>query len=234
MVIGILDCDKVDPALAVDYGQYGDMFEAGFNRVSPGTQCRIYDAQADSLPSVDECDGWVISGSRHSAYEPLDWIERLGEWTRVAFAAQVPVAGICFGHQLLAQALGGEVRKAEQGWGMGPYDTEVVLQAPWMQGAEPTLRLLSSHQDQVMVLPPDAELLATSAFCPNYSFAIGDRVFTVQGHPEFLIGYNRALAEKRREQIGEAVYQQAIAGFDHPVDSDRFLSWILNFIRQSR
>ncbi|MBY6186741.1 glutamine amidotransferase [Marinobacter hydrocarbonoclasticus] len=230
MVIGILDCDKVDPALAVDYGQYGDMFEAGFNRVRPGTRCRIYDAQSDSLPSVEECDGWVISGSRHSAYDAAPWIQRLSEWAQLAFIAQKPVAGICFGHQLLAQALGGEVRKSEQGWGMGPYDTNVVRQAPWMSGAGSTLRLLSSHQDQVMVMPPDAVLLASSDFCPHYSFAIDERVFTVQGHPEFLVGYNRALAEKRREQIGERVYDQAIAGFEHPVDSDLFLAWILNFL----
>ncbi|MBW3164177.1 glutamine amidotransferase-related protein [Ferrimonas balearica] len=232
MVIGILDCDKVDPALAVDFGQYGEMFEAGFSRVRPGTECRIYDAQADSLPDVLACDSWVITGSRHSAYETLPWIQRLSGWIRQAYQADRPVAGICFGHQLVAQALGGEVRKADQGWGMGPYDTEIRVQAPWMVGAEARLRLLSSHQDQVVTLPANAIVLATSAFCPNYSFAIDSRVFTVQGHPEFLPEYNRALAEKRREQIGEAVYQQAIEGLAHPVDSDRFMGWILNFLER--
>ncbi|MBY5990832.1 glutamine amidotransferase-related protein [Ferrimonas balearica] len=232
MVIGILDCDKVDPALAVDYGQYGEMFEAGFNRVRPGTTCRLYDAQGDALPEVTECDAWVISGSRHSAYEPLEWIQRLSAWVPQAMAADRPIAGICFGHQLLAQALGGQVAKATQGWGMGPYETRVVSPAPWFPAGIDRWFLLSSHQDQVQTLPAGATLLASSDFCPNYSFVIEDKVFTVQGHPEFPVGYNRALADKRRAQIGEAVYRQAQAGFARPVDSDRFLASILDFLQR--
>ncbi|SHI23840.1 glutamine amidotransferase-related protein [Ferrimonas marina] len=229
MEIGILDCDRVDPKLASEYGQYADMFIRGLSELSDGLRFQVFDAMASELPAPDSLSAWIITGSRHSAYEELPWIAQLKDWIQQAQKHPTRIAGICFGHQVIAEALGGRVAKHPGGWGMGSYPTRRTGAPDYLADSDPELYLLSSHQDQVVQLPPGAQLLATSAFCPHYSFGLDDRVLTVQGHPEFLVGYNRALADKRREQIGEAVYEQALASFERPPQSQRFLQGMLRF-----
>lgn len=126
--------------------------------------------------SVQDAEGWLVSGSKHGAYEDHDWIPPLEDLIRDIFAAQVPLVGICFGHQIIAQALGGTVEKFAGGWAVGRhvYDwqgDEVVLNA-W-------------HQDQVTKAPESARVIASSPFCKNAALLYDGRAFTVQAHPEF-------------------------------------------------
>ncbi len=234
-VIGILDCDRVDAKLASTHGQYSEMFVRTLTAQRADLRFAVYRAMEDPLPSPRAHPAWILTGSRHSAYEPLPWIDSLKGWIR---QAQVPIndqlqrvrlAGICFGHQVIAEALGGRVTRNPGGWGMGCYSTRRLGEAPWLDPA-PTLALLASHQDQVMQLPPGARVLYGSTFCPHYSFALGDHIFTVQGHPEFSVAYNLALAQKRRLSLGERVYQRALRSFEQSPDSTAFRDALLRFL----
>jgi GMP synthase - Glutamine amidotransferase domain len=145
-------------------------------------------------------------------------------------AARRPLVGICFGHQLVARALGGETRAADQGWGVGVHECRLVASPPWLPAGTEGFALLCSHKDQVTRLPEGAELLATSAFCPISAFTVGEHLLCFQGHPEFTAAYARELMDFRRELLGEAVHGAGIASLDRPVDSVRVGRWILAFV----
>lgn len=212
--IGLLECDHVDERYTSIGGDYFDMFEA----LLPGLDLVRYDAINGRLPtSPDECDGWVATGSRHSAYEDLDWIKRLGACVRDTHHANVPFVGICFGHQVLAHFTGGRTEKAAA-WGVGAHDT--------ISG--PKARLLYMHQDQVVALPDDAVVLGGTDHCPNGIIRIGETMLGIQAHPEFPGEYIEALLVAREERIGHDVVEAALASLDERRDEDVAAGWMLD------
>ena len=123
-----------------------------------------------------DADAWLITGSKHGAYDPLPFILPLEALIREIYAAKVPMVGICFGHQVIAQALGGTVIKVPAGWEVGRKEYD------W--GGE-TVAMIAWHQDQVVAPPYGARVLASHPRCENAALAYGDTVLTVQAHPEF-------------------------------------------------
>ena len=234
--IGILQVDSVRPEFKNGHGDYPDMFRALLMAAAPGALVfRDYDVCAGELPQrVDEMDAWLITGSRDSVYDPLPWIPALADFVRSAHAARWPLIGICFGHQLVARALGGETAAADVGWAVGVHQSRLLRRPAWITGVAEGFALLSSHKDLVCALPAGAELLATNAVCPNAAFTIGDHTLCLQGHPEFSKPYARALMDFRRELLGEAVYQQGIASLEGPLDATRVGQWMLAFMVQAR
>jgi GMP synthase-like glutamine amidotransferase len=130
----------------------------------------------DFPPDIHAADGWLITGSRHGAYEDHAFIQPLEEFIRAAYSAHVPVVGICFGHQIIAQAMGGKVEQFAKGWSVGPTDYD-------FKGQKITLN--AWHRDQVTQAPEAAEVIARNDFCENAALLYDDRMFTVQAHPEF-------------------------------------------------
>ncbi len=132
MRLGILDCDRLDPDLADRFGPvYSEMFIRGFQPLAPELEFRVWSAIDGELPEdLHECDAWLITGSRHDAYSDIPWIQALRGWIRRAHDADVKLAGICFGHQVIAQALGGEVVKSTKGWGLGVSVHPMLEDAP--------------------------------------------------------------------------------------------------------
>ena len=233
MRIGILRTDSVRPEFQGEFGDYPAMFRAmlmaGADDVS--IEFRDYDVQNGEYPAaLDECDAYLITGSRHSVYEDQPWIHRLAEFVRELDDARHKLVGICFGHQLIAHALGGETRAADNGWAVGVQDTCVLAPAEWMLPYRETFGLLSSHKDQVVRLPDGAELFASTEFCPNSGFTIGDHILTFQGHPEFSKGYSRALMDMRRDMLGEPVYSAGVESLEKPAHPTVVGRWIVNFI----
>ena len=138
MHIGLLECDEVTGRFAQVSGGYREMFAA----LLPEARFAYYRAHEDALPaSPDACDAWLCTGSRYSAYDAMPWVGALAQFIRDVHQSKKPFVGICFGHQMLAQALGGVVAKSEQGWGVGVLDLEVLQTEPWMQPAKPVLRI---------------------------------------------------------------------------------------------
>ena len=189
MKIGILQTGHVHEKLRDKHGHYPGMFE------------RLFDGHGFSFetwlvvdgafpPSVDACDGWLITGSAHGAYDGLPWIATLEDFIREAYGRGVPVAGICFGHQSMAQALGGKVEKFQGGWGVGTMEYRL--------SSGETVRINALHQDQVVVRPPQAEVICSSEFCENAGLAYGDRAISFQPHPEFDDDFIRDIVGIRR------------------------------------
>jgi GMP synthase-like glutamine amidotransferase len=231
--LGLLQCGYIPPALVPTYGDYPEAFADLFAPYD--LDLVTYDVQAGPLPvSPADCDGWVVSGSATSAYEPLAWIGALEGFLRRLVEAQAPTVAVCFGHQVLAQAFGGRVAKAGVGWGVGAHDYEVVgAPAPWMEPpADGSVRLIASHQDQVVELPDDAVLVARTDHCPVAAYTLGPRMLAVQPHPEFTTALSGELIELRRERLGGAVADAAAASLDAPLDRAVVASWMHAFLRQ--
>lgn len=232
MRLGILDCDRLDPDLADHFGPvYSEMFIKGFRALAPELEFRIWSALDGELPDdLQECDAWLITGSRHDAYSDLPWIQALRAWIRLAHDADVKLAGVCFGHQVIAQALGGEVVKSTKGWGLGVSVHPMLATGSWMQPGLDQIRILASHQDQVALLPPGATRLAGNDFCPNFMFLQGDHIVAIQGHPEFSVEYNRALIERRRDFLSDDRYRSSLSSLEGEVDSATMMQWLLQFL----
>jgi len=231
MKIGLLNSYICDSDPNSYQHTYAPMFQQFFSeQVSATWDLREYRITQDEWPeTIDECDGWIICGSPKSVYDEDSWIAELITFTKECHQHEKPLVGICFGHQLIAQALGGKVGKSEKGWGVGVRDFNILASKPWMTEAKKHCSLLFSHQDQVDKLPQGAELLASDPFCPHQIFSIGDHILSIQGHPEFTITYMQNRLEDRKTIIGKHSYQAACASLSQSADSALFGSWIHAF-----
>jgi GMP synthase-like glutamine amidotransferase len=230
--IGILETDRLSEALRKQYGSYGDMFQNLLHSVDKRLALPRYQVTESVYPeNIDDCDAYLITGSKSSIYDDKPWIKHLQEYVITLAGRQKKLIGICFGHQLIAQALGGQAQKSEKGWGVGLATSAVYVSKPWMDPAQETFALITSHQDQVTALPPDAELIAGDEFCAYASYQIGDHILTFQGHPEFTPEYARQRMHDRREIIGEQRYQQGMASLNQNADDLLIANWIINFVR---
>ena len=227
--LGLLVCDEIATPLREVHGQYPEMFtrllaDTGFDLVP----YRVY---AGEFPlSVAACDAYLVSGSRRSVYEDLPWIARLSAFLRELHAARRRVVGICFGHQLIGQAMGGRAERAPQGWGLGRQPAEVLHTLAWMQPPAASYALYAVHQDQVTALPPGARRLAHSAHCENAMFVLDDLFLGVQGHPEFERAYAEAITRNKRGIVADEVIDAALSTFAEPVDAALLARWISAFL----
>jgi GMP synthase-like glutamine amidotransferase len=223
MSLGILETGAPPGDLAATYGDYPAMFRALL-----GLEARSYDVEAGEFPEDPGAhDAWLITGSPAGVYEDLPWIAELLAFLQRA-KGRAKLVGICFGHQAMAEAFGGRVEKSERGWGIGLQDYELWESAPWMGEAPPgRIAVPVSHQDQVVVPPPGARLLAGNAFTPFGLLEYEDAI-SMQFHPEFEPAYARALIEHRRARVPAP--DAAIASLDAPNDNLRVGSWINRFL----
>jgi GMP synthase-like glutamine amidotransferase len=199
------------------------------------TRYDVFDVQTGAPPAdPGEYDALFVMGSPAGVYDPLPWIPPLMDYLRGA-RGRTAMVGVCFGHQVMAQAFGGEVRKSEKGWGLGLHSYEVAAPQPWMDGDVRTIALPVSHQDQVVERPPAAEVVASSAFTPNAILAYTDHpAISFQCHPEFTVDYARALVERRRGQVADEALDRASASLDAPNDSARLADWVRGFLSAAR
>lgn len=238
MLIGILETGRPPEELAARYRSYVFMFEQLLGEQNADFSFQTYAVLDGELPSaVDACDAWLVTGSKHGAYEDLPWIQQLKGFIQQAYQAQHPMLGICFGHQIIAAALGGEVEKSTKGWGMGLHEywiEQPVL--PSMQAGE-YFSIYAMHQDQVVTRPPDARVVASSEFCEYAALAYGDTVFSFQGHPEFKCDFEHELITLRKgnaiptAQADQALKDMAISP---PPEGERVGQWLVEFVRRAR
>ncbi|MGB3148247.1 MAG: type 1 glutamine amidotransferase [Paracoccaceae bacterium] len=225
MLIGILQTGQAPAALKEEMGDYPDFFRRLL--ANRGLSFRNYHVENMQFPvSVHDCDGWLITGSRHGAYEDHPFIQPLENFIRKAVGEHVPMVGICFGHQIIAQALGGKVEKFKGGWAVGPQDYE-------FDGTHVTLN--AWHQDQVVERPEGAEVCASNDFCENAALVYGDDAFTVQAHPEYDDAFIGGLLDHRgKGLLPDELIKETAAKLGHERDSGLLAAKIADFFKKPR
>ena len=224
MTIGILQCGDVPEPLRAEHGSYGAMIT---RLLGPARDTVIHDVTAGALPaSATACEAYLLTGSPAGIYEDLPWIPGLIGFLQQA-RGRAKLVGICFGHQAMAQAFGGQVIKSPKGWGIGVQHYDVQHRAPWMDDAA-SVRVPASHQDQVVVCPPGACVTANNVFTPYAGLDYGDAI-SFQFHPEFAPQFGKALIEHRRAKYGPGA-EAAAASYQEPNDCARIGGWISRFL----
>ena len=236
MILGVLLCDDVRPELQQKHGNYPAMFSNLFGQIDPAVELRFYRVIDGQYPgTLDECDAYISSGSKFSVNDEIKWVSTFEAFAHQLYRQPIPFIGICFGHQMIARALGGEVCRSDNGWGIGVARThlkpEEIDRHSWLTDAPESYSLLVSHQEQIIELPENSLVLAGSEFCPYAMIQVGSHFLGIQGHPEFTPEYTRDLINVRRHCIPPATVQTALASLHQQTDSQLVGRWILNFIR---
>jgi GMP synthase-like glutamine amidotransferase len=233
MTLGILEAGLVNETLKPEYGSYPDMFRTLLSEQDPTIKFKFYNVLEGEYPAdINECDAYLITGSKHNSYDEDPWIVVLKDYIRTLLEQDKKLLGICFGHQLIAHALGGLAAKSDRGWGVGIYNSQITpnLDLPWLKDYSTQFKLLVSHQDQVIILPKGATLFASNPFCPNAAYFIQDKVLCFQGHPEFTTDYAKELMQSRKSDIGEEAFSQAMSSFANAADHQNVARWMLDFV----
>lgn len=224
MKVAVLEAGYPPGTLAAEFGDYPAMFS---QLLGPEFGIESFDVQAGRLPDPLAHQAVLITGSPAGVYEPLPWIMPLQDFIRAAEGSKM--VGICFGHQVMAEALGGHVEKSDKGWGAGLHRYDVVHREPWMDEAT-SIAAPASHQDQVVVQPPSTEVVMRSDFTDFAGLAWTDRpAISFQFHPEFSPAFAKALIDKRHDVVPDP--EAAIASLDAPNDNVRVGSWIRRFLQ---
>lgn len=191
----------------------------------------------EALPAPEAVEAVLVTGSPHGVYDPVPWIAPLKSFMRRCAAREVPQVGICFGHQLMAEAFGGRAAKAPQGWGIGRHSYRVALSDGFMAGhCGRDVHMAVSHQDQVLEKPEVADVLLASDFTPYAALAYRHApAISFQGHPEFAPDFADALIRARRgtrfpEALADAALESLATG---QLDGDLVGRWIASFYRGS-
>ena len=230
--IGVLETGHNSEQLACRFGRFFDNFQRwlSVHHDEYPVELKAYKVEDGELPvRADECDAYIITGSAAAVYEDHAWLSAARVFVQALLAARIKLLGVCFGHQLIVDVLGGRVEKSAKGWGVGRHTYDVTRTMPWMAPELLSFSLLACHQDQVVELPPGTQVLASSEFCEYAMLRIGEQVLTVQAHPEFSAEYAQSLYEQRRERFGDAVTEQGLSTVAHRTDADTFARSVSRF-----
>ncbi len=234
MKIGILEAGLINDKLKHRFDPYPLVFERFLGRAGADLEVQGYSVVRGEFPaSINECDGWLITGSRHGVYEKTDWMQRLEDFVRQLATSEAPLVGICFGHQIIAQALGGEVVKSDKGWGIGLHSYRLEQEYSWMQQTPAQVGIYAFHQDQVVKCPPGAQVFASSDFCPIAGLSYGESIISLQAHPEFEAEYEFALLDLYQgnivpDDVALAARQSMETG--KLADSQLLAQWLVQFL----
>jgi len=227
----LLQCDHVLEELQPLHGDVPDLFCNLFDRVAPEVSLDVFNVTKGEYPNLsNHYDGFISSGARYSVYESDPWIIRFKEFIRDLYYHNKKFVGICFGHQMIAQALGGKCTKTDRGWGVGIKEVSIKIPKPWMQPKLDSYRLIVSHADQVVSLPKDSEIIGGNTHCPCSIYTVGENFLGIQAHPEFTSALEKDIMRVRLDRIGKQVVDAAIPTLNIPTDEAVVTRWMVNFI----
>ncbi|KAK6082651.1 GMP synthase [Seiridium cupressi] len=228
--LAILECDTPVPAVQEKYnnGGYGAVFTDLFRRATAPEPLEsqlelsyhdVVNQYETAYPDPESLDAVLISGSKHNSFESDEWILRLVQYTRrLLEAGRVRIIGVCFGHQIVARAMGTEVGRSVRGWELSVTEMQLTDQGKKIFGKD-TLRIQQMHRDAVSAHPQGTIALAHTDVCAVQGFYIPKRVIAVQGHPEFTEFIVTRILHMRHEQkiFSDGLYEDAMsrAGKDH-------------------
>ena len=236
MLIGILQAGHTPDELIERHGEYDDLTVAMINRAGKPFEYKIFSVIDDRFPSTpSDCDAFVITGSKFGAYDLEPWIGKLEAFIRNCYTAKIPLVGICFGHQIIAQAMGAKVEKVAAGWGVGVHDHQLAERPSWLELDSLAVNVI--HQDQVLEVPNGAKLVAGSPFCPIAALRYENWALSFQGHPEFNNDFERDLISLRAgdpipiHRVEEAL-PQLVPG-EKAANADDIAHWIGKFLEEA-
>lgn len=235
MKIGILDVDHLSSSIIRKYGCYADAFIRLLsplqNKLTQADSFQRYSIFNMEFPnSIDECDVYIISGSQYSTYENIPWIKKLEEYIQQLHVQKKKLIGICFGHQIIAQSLGGAVEKNTKGWEIGITTTHLINTQTWMIPERDFFFILVSHKDHVTKLPDNAINFCETKLSPNSGFYINNHILTFQGHPEFSKDYVKLIIKLQSNNLTKEQRQIAKMSLKQSDDQQLIAQWIFNFI----
>ncbi|MCD7058902.1 glutamine amidotransferase-related protein [Pelagibacterium xiamenense] len=232
MKLTIIRTGGVPAPLADQYPSYPAMFQGMFERDGAKLAYETVELDAGApLPDPESLDAILITGSAYGVYDDVAWMEPLRAFIRGAHAARTKMVGICFGHQVIADALGGDVRKSEKGWGLGRHTYQIACRPPFLDAPRASLSVACSHQDQVITPPEGARVVLSSEFTPNAGLHYANgTTLSFQPHPEFSDEYALQLVRLRKGLAEDAVIEKAKASFAKPSDSPLLTRAISRFL----
>lgn len=236
MKLGVLETGKLADHLAAEHGQYPEIFAELFAQATNDLEIIPFEVVSGIFPdSPIVCDAWLVTGSKFGVYDDEPWIEPLKDFLCDVRDAGKPMIGVCFGHQIMAEAFGGRAEKSTKGWGCGVHEYQFVEKPSWLEMDGSSFTMHAMHQDQVTNLPDDAVVLASSSFCPKAILAYGDAelpyAVSIQPHPEFSSALGEALVELRRgTHIPETVANTALMTFGDAVSGVCFAKSCIRYL----
>ncbi len=236
MKLTLLRVGAVPASLSARFPNFDGFFETMFGAVGAGFSFEsIAISEGAGFPDPASLEGIVIPGSAFGVYDTPDWMEPLRGFIRGAYTARTPMLGVCFGHQIIADALGGTVRKSEKGWGLGRHLYTVTPRHPALAGLGDEIALAASHQDQVIVPPPGTEVFLANGFAPNAGLIYDNgATISVQPHPEFPAEFSRALIDLRRtDPLPDAFIADRWTSLDAPLDNMKMAAALATFLNNA-
>ncbi|REG86661.1 glutamine amidotransferase-related protein [Marinomonas pollencensis] len=237
MKIGILVVGLTAQSLLPTFGSYSDRFVTLLKEQDANFEFDAFEVCNHQYPTgVDQCDAWLITGSKSNLDEQLPWMLWLSEFIVQINAQKRPLIGICFGHQIIADALGGKVACYEGGWGVGIHRYQFVGNDSLLPTHLASFAICAMHQYQVVAKPEPARVFARSDFCQYAGLLYDQHILTLQGHPEFNKAYEVALIEMLKDDfLSPALSEQGLLSLEQEsLDADEVISWIVNFIKQAK
>lgn len=227
MKVALLVCDHVAAQFVDKHGDYPHMFD----QLLPELKLEPWFVCDGQFPVVADYDAFVCTGSKASVYDDIPWIHQLKAFTKEVYDSGKKFVGVCFGHQMMGEALGGKVERAAVGYLIGVHKFNLLEKPVWMGEAPDSYHILMLCQDQVVKLPPNSAVLASSPECPVGMFTVGETFLGIQGHPEFTPDYNRDVFESRVERIGKDKVERAVESLKTAPDREELRRWILGFLK---
>lgn len=237
MKLTIIETGLPPEAIRDRYDGYPAMFAKLMARADPDMTFETVSlVKGETLPDPASLEAILITGSAYGVYDDVPWMKDLKDWIGFAADAEVPMIGICFGHQVIADALGGDVRKSDKGWGIGRHTYRLQKIPHWMTNPSAQFSVGVSHQDQVLTPPTDADILAGNEFCPNAGLLYGRApILSFQGHPEFSDTFMTDLYNARKGRpLTEDEVSEALESFKTPHDNDLMGRWMVEFLQSAR
>lgn len=232
MQIHLFLADHANENLITKFGDYPVLFSNRFQKVLEKPEIVVHAICDNQFPeNLDTVDNVVITGSKYSCFEEdIDWVPKLKKTIIELDKRKKNIFGVCFGHQIIALALGGKAQRSERGWGVGlhSYQVEDTSIFPCE-----TIDVYVSHQDQVVQMPLGARRILTSDFCPIAGYRIDNHIMTIQGHPEFTVEYSQSLLQLRRERFPEDVYAQALQSYTKKDSNTAIAQAVVDFFQKS-
>lgn len=222
MKLTIIQLGITPKALRQQFGDYPPQFQDMFAEAEADFSFEtIFVLEGEPLPDPKKLEGIILTGSAAGVYDDEPWMPALREFITEAYAQKIPMLGICFGHQIMADTLGGTAGKSSKGWGLGRHVYEVTLKPEWFENTPDNLAIAASHKDQVIKKPDIADVFLASEFTPNAGLIYHNGcAISMQPHPEFDSAFSRGLVDIRLDNpLSAEEVATTKSTFDAPIDN---------------